>query len=80
MVAGSSRGYSAPAGFPDEARAQLVDGLRRVTENPDFKAAAAAHAMNIDFIGGDDYTAFLQEQEKTFTDIWNEVKDEVQSN
>ena len=80
VVAGSSRGYSAPAGFPDEARAQLVDGLRRVTENPDFKAAAAAHAMNIDFIGGDDYTAFLQEQEKTFTDIWNEVKDEVQSN
>ncbi|MBY6046308.1 tripartite tricarboxylate transporter substrate binding protein [Vannielia litorea] len=80
VVAGSSRGYSAPAGFPEEARTQLVEGLRRVTENPEFQAAAAAQAMNIDFIGGDDYTAFLQAQEKTFTEVWNEVKDDVQSN
>ncbi|SNT16449.1 Bug family tripartite tricarboxylate transporter substrate binding protein [Antarctobacter heliothermus] len=80
VAAGSSRGYSAPAGFPAEARQQLVDGLRRVTENPEFQAAAAAQAMNIDFIGGDDYTKFLQDQEKVFTDVWNEVKADVQSN
>lgn len=80
VAAGSSRGYSAPAGFPAEARQQLVDGLRRVTENPKFQAAAAGQAMNIDFIGGDDYTKFLQDQENVFTDVWNEVKADVQAN
>lgn len=80
VAAGSSRGYSAPAGFPAEARQQLVDGLRRVTENPEFQAAAAGQAMNIDFIGGDDYTKFLQDQENVFTDVWNEVKADVQAN
>lgn len=79
VVAGSSRGYSAPAGFPQEARAQLIEGLRRVMEKPEFQEAAAAQAMNIDFITGDDYAAFLQSQEETFTGVWAEVKDDVQA-
>ncbi|UTH46340.1 tripartite tricarboxylate transporter substrate binding protein [Loktanella salsilacus] len=78
VVAGSSRGYSAPAGMDPEIRAQLVAGLQRVTENPDFQAAAAAQAMNIDFIGGDDYSQFLADQLVEFGAIWEEVKDDVQ--
>lgn len=78
VVAGSSRGYSAPAGMDPEIRAQLVDGLQRVTENPDFQAAAAAQAMNIDFIGGDDYSQFLADQLVEFGAIWEEVKHDVQ--
>lgn len=79
VVAGSSRGYSAPAGMPEDIRAQLVEGLRIVMENPDFQAAAAARAMNIDFIGGDDYTTFLESQYVEFSAIWEEVKDDVQN-
>ena len=78
VVAGSSRGYSAPAGMDPEIRAQLVDGLQRVTENPDFQAAAAAQAMNIDFIGDDDYSQFLADQLVEFGAIWEEVKHDVQ--
>jgi putative tricarboxylic transport membrane protein len=78
VVAGSSRGYSAPGGMDPAIRAQLVEGLRAVTQNPDFLAAAAATALNIDFIGGDDYTAFLQAQKVEFGAIWEEVKDDVQ--
>ena len=79
LVAGSSRGYSAPAGFPDDARAQLIEALSRVVEDPEFQKAAAAQAMNIDFIAGDDYVAFLDRQEEEFRGVWDSVKDEVQS-
>lgn len=78
VVAGSSRGYSAPAGMDPEIRAQLVAGLKQVTENPDFQAKAAAQAMNIDFIGGDDYSQFLADQLVEFGAIWEEVKGDVQ--
>ena len=79
LVAGSSRGYSGPGGFPEEARAQFVEALRRVTENPEFLEKAKASAMNIDFIGGDDYTALLKKQEGEYREIWADIKDEVQA-
>ncbi|MGB3245818.1 MAG: tripartite tricarboxylate transporter substrate binding protein [Sulfitobacter sp.] len=78
VVSGSSRGYSAPAGMDPEIRAQLVAGLERVVANPEFQAAAASQAMNIDFIGGDDYTQFLKDQLVEFGAIWEEVKGDVQ--
>jgi len=78
VVAGSSRGYSAPAGLSDEARTQLADALQRVTENPEFQEAAKNRAMNIDYMGPEAYTAYLQDQEERFTEIWDEIKDEVQ--
>lgn len=78
LVAGSSRGYSAPAGLPPEARQQLIDALARVVERPDFQEAAAAQAMNIDFMAGDDYRAYLEEQETAFEGVWESIRDEVQ--
>ena len=78
LVAGSSRGYSGPADFPEEARQQLIDALSRVVENPEFQEAAAAQAMAIDFIPGEDYAAFLDAQEEEFRGVWDSVKDDVQ--
>ena len=78
LVAGSSRGYSGPGDFPEEARQQLVDALARVVENPEFQEAAAAQAMAIDFIPGDEYEAFLRSQEEEFRGVWESVKDQVQ--
>lgn len=79
LVAGSSRGYSGPADFPEDARRQLVEALGRVVENPEFQDAAAAQAMAIDFIPGDEYEAFLDRQEEEFRGVWDSVKDEVQA-
>ncbi|MCG8561302.1 MAG: tripartite tricarboxylate transporter substrate binding protein [Hyphomicrobiales bacterium] len=79
VVAGSSRGYSGPAGFPEDARRQLVEGFRRVVANPEFQKAAAAQAMNIDFIPGDEYSAYLKRQEKEFRGVWESVKDQVRA-
>ncbi|MCF3933835.1 tripartite tricarboxylate transporter substrate binding protein [Acuticoccus sp. M5D2P5] len=78
LVAGSSRGYSGPAGFPDEARQELIAAMQRVVENPEFQKIAAERAMNIDFISGEDYAAMLKKQEGQYQEIWAEIKDEVQ--
>lgn len=76
VVAGSSRGYSAPKGMPESARKEFVEAMARVMKNPDFQRDAAARAMNIDFKGGDDYAAYLKQQEEAFTKIWAEVQAE----
>ncbi|WP_405402141.1 tripartite tricarboxylate transporter substrate binding protein [Paracoccus sp. Ld10] len=77
LVAGSSRGYSGPGDFPAEARQQFIDGLTRVMDNPDFQAAADKQGLLIDFIPGDDYAAFLKNQEGEFRDLWDLIKDDV---
>ncbi len=75
VVAGSSRGYSAPKGIPEEARKEILAAFDKVIANPDFKRDAAARALAIDYKRGDDYASFLKNQEATFTDIWAEIKD-----
>lgn len=76
VVAGSSRGYSAPKGMPEEARNQFLDAMDRVVENPDFQRDAAARALPLDYKRGDDYAQFLKRQEAAFTEIWDEIKDQ----
>jgi tripartite-type tricarboxylate transporter receptor subunit TctC len=77
VVAGSSRGYSAPKGIPDEARKQFIEAMGRVIANPDFQADAAKRALNIDYKPGKDYVKFLEQQQVAFKEIWNEVKGSV---
>jgi putative tricarboxylic transport membrane protein len=74
VVAGSSRGYSAPKGMPEKAQKEFIAAMERVVKNPDFQKDAAARAMNIDFKAGDEYAKFLKEQEIAFKEIWEEVK------
>lgn len=78
VVAGSSRGYSGPAGTPDEAIAEFDAAMQRVIENPAFQEAAAARAFNIDYMDSVTYGAFLSEQEVAFREIWDEIGDEVE--
>jgi len=78
VVSGSSRGYSAPAGIPEEARTVLIEAFKKMAEMPEFKKACADRASIIDMKYGDEYQAMLKKQEKDFTEIWNEVKDQFQ--
>jgi len=73
VVAGSSRGYSAPKGMPPEAQAQFIEAMKRVFANPDFKRDAANRAMTLDLKTGDDYAGYLKTQETAFEQIWKEV-------
>lgn len=76
VVAGSSRGYSAPKGIPEQAKNEFLEAMDRVFENADFKRDAAARALVLDYKRGDEYTEYLEDQEKTFTEIWDEIKDQ----
>ena len=78
VISGSSRGYSAPKGIPADAREALIQAFRKMGENPEFAKTAAERALPLDLKYGDDYTAYLQQQEKAFRDIWNEVKGQYQ--
>lgn len=79
VVAGSSRGYSAPADVPEEARAQLIEAMKKMAADPDFQKDAAARALFINFKAGSEYEQFLAEQEKTFSEVWDAVRDDVQA-
>jgi len=77
VVAGSSRGYSAPAGIPDEARQQLIEAFQTLAQDPDFQAEAKKRAMNLDIVTGDDYRAMFERMESQYRQVWDEVKDDV---
>lgn len=77
VVAGSSRGYSAPKGMPEKAQKEFAAAVERVAKNPDFQKDAANRAMILDIKTGAEYGRFLQEQEKAFKSIWEEVKPEA---
>ncbi|MCW4150337.1 tripartite tricarboxylate transporter substrate binding protein [Halomonas sp. 18H] len=77
VVAGSSRGYSAPAGIPDEARDELIAAFEALGENEEFQKTAQERAMNLDIQTGDDYGQMMEDMEGQFVEIWADVKDEV---
>jgi tripartite-type tricarboxylate transporter receptor subunit TctC len=79
LVAGSSRGYSGPGGFPEKDREAMIAALQRVMDDPAFQKASKDQALNIDFVSGEDYTAMLKRQESEYRDIWASIKDDVQS-
>lgn len=77
VVAGSSRGYSAPAGIPDEARDELIAAFEALKDNEEFQQTAQERAMNLDIQTGDDYGQMMQDMESQFEEIWADVKDEI---
>lgn len=78
VVSGSSRGYSAPANIPAEAREKLIEAFKKMAEMPEFKKACEDRASIIDMKYGDEYKAMLKGQEADYTQIWDEVKGQFQ--
>lgn len=66
VVTGSSRGYAAPAGIPEERREALIAAMEAVAQDPEFLAKARERAMAIDFKGGDDYEQYLTNMKETY--------------
>ncbi|KAA0009773.1 tripartite tricarboxylate transporter substrate binding protein [Billgrantia pellis] len=77
VVAGSSRGYSAPAGIPDQARQELIAAFEALKDDEEFQQTAQERAMNLDILTGDAYAQMMQDMEEQFAEIWDEIKDEV---
>jgi putative tricarboxylic transport membrane protein len=77
VVAGSSRGYSAPAGIPEKAREQLIAAFESLKVNEEFKAIAKERALVLDIITGDNYLQMMRSMETDYKKIWSEIKSEV---
>ncbi len=76
QVSGSSRGYSAPKGIPAEAKQALIDAFKKMAQDPAFIKGCDDRATIIDMKYGDEYKAFLENEEKVFIQVWNDVKDQ----
>ena len=61
---GSSRGFSAPKGFPEDKLEFLIEGFRKVLNDPEFLAEAERQAQTIDPKLGNDYGKMLLDIEK----------------
>ncbi len=76
VVFGSSRGFSAPKGIPPEAREFIINGFKKIAEDPEFQKMAEVSGYNLDFKFGDEYAQFLSTQEEIFKKIWEGIKDQ----
>lgn len=77
VVAGSSRGYSAPTGIPEKAREQLIAAFESLKENEEFKAIAKERALVLDIVTGDDYLQMMKSMETDYKKIWKEIKSDT---
>lgn len=77
VVAGSSRGYSAPADIPDDAREQLIAAFESLRDNEEFKKVANDRALNLDIQTGDDYQQMIKDMEAQYEKVWEDVKDQI---
>lgn len=74
LVEGSYRGYLAPKGTPKEIIDILADGLEKVSQDPDHKAACASLSMVPYFMRGDAFKSFLAKEEDLLRKIAKEMK------
>jgi tripartite-type tricarboxylate transporter receptor subunit TctC len=74
LVEGSYRGYLAPKGTPKEIIDTLADGLEKVSQDPQHKAACGALNMVPYFLRGDAYKSFLAKEEDLLRKIAKEMK------
>lgn len=58
---GSVKGIAAPAGTPKEVVNYLADVLKKVSEDPDFKAAMKNLSQPILYMGPDDFSKFFKD-------------------
>ncbi|MGP9808441.1 tripartite tricarboxylate transporter substrate binding protein [Halomonas sp. AOP12-C2-37] len=78
VVNGSSRGYSAPAGIPDQARDELIAAFEELATNEEFLQRAEERAFYIDIVTGDDYMEMMKNMEESFSAIWDELDEDAE--
>jgi tripartite-type tricarboxylate transporter receptor subunit TctC len=78
VVSGSSRGYCAPKGVPEEVKKVMIEAFKKMATMPEFIKACEDRASIIDMKYGDDYSKMLHDQEAAFKLIWEEVREQYQ--
>src|SRR5690606_7128926 len=70
VVSGSSRGYSAPKGLPEEIKEKLYEAFEQLKDDPEFVEGLNKVALPMDIKIGEDYANFLKEDEELSKQIW----------
>lgn len=70
MQGTASRGFAAPKDVPAEALDALVKTMEKLSQSPEYQAELKKLNMPMDFIPGDKFTQYLQEQDKLWSDLW----------
>lgn len=72
VVAGSSRGYSAPKGTPREILEISANAMEQAVKDPEVIKAAESMSLVLDFKKLDDYKRYLENDEQKFKKIIEE--------
>jgi tripartite-type tricarboxylate transporter receptor subunit TctC len=70
MQGTASRGFAAPGDIPAEALETLVNAMKKIVANPEYKAELKKLNMPIDFVPGEEFTNLLLEQDKLWSELW----------
>lgn len=74
MVNGSSRGFSAPIGIPEDKRQAFIKAFNKILKDPAFLAEAERQTQDIDPIIGDDYKKYIYGMEDEYKPLVEESK------
>jgi len=70
----SSRGYSFPAGTPDEVVDEMSTAIGEIMEDPAFQKKMTDAGLAPSYLDADEYSTYWDETEKTFGDLFPLVK------
>lgn len=77
IVSGSSRGFAMPKDTPKEIVETFANAVKQVMESEEFKTMAQETAFPANYLGQEEFTAFLQKQEAIYRDLWEKFGKEA---
>jgi tripartite-type tricarboxylate transporter receptor subunit TctC len=76
MVSTTARGYSAPAGLPDDVATKIEGALKSAIENQDVQAKMTDLGLETRYLDAKQYEALWTEQETTYKELMPAVRQE----
>ena len=73
IVEGAYRGVSVPPNTPENIVKILADAFEKVNKNPEFAKKMAELAFDLEFMGPEQYTKFIQARKAYYTDLLKDM-------
>ena len=72
IIMGSNRAIGAPAGFPEDALAQLTDAVEQAVQDPEFRAQAEQQDLALAFQASEEFGQELDRLQEQYETLWQE--------
>ena len=70
FTSGSARGFSMPKGTPKELVTTFAGAVKQVMDSAEFKSNAEKTAFPSDYLGPEDYAAYVKALESVYKPLW----------